>query len=92
MPQTAPVTTVSPIVSGGELGLLGVAIDPAFAGMGLFKHLVRDGVRRLAPFVDSIEGLTHVNNRPVQRGYARLGWDLADGRHALHLWLEDAAC
>src|SRR5574341_587918 len=29
--QTASVTSVSPIVSGGELGLLGLAIDPAFS-------------------------------------------------------------
>jgi len=29
--QTASVATVSPVLSGGELGLLGVAVDPAFS-------------------------------------------------------------
>jgi len=36
---------------------------------------------------DCIEGPTHVNNYPVQRGYTKLLWRICDAHHSFHKWL-----
>ena len=73
---------------GLSLGHYSIAgIDPAFAGRGLFSVLTRKGMSLLKDEVRFIEGPTHINNYPVQKGYARLGWKIADARHSFHKWL-----
>lgn len=63
------------------------AIHPAFSGRGLFSILTQFGMGLLAGLADVIEGPTHINNYPVQRGYANLGWRIGDARHSFHKWL-----
>lgn len=63
------------------------AIHPDFFGRKLFSILTYEGMRLLQPDVDIIEGPTHINNYAVQRGYARLGWQIGDARHSFHKWL-----
>lgn len=64
------------------------AIHPDFFGRKLFSILTYEGMRLLQPEVDMIEGPTHINNYAVQRGYARLGWQISDARHSFHKWLD----
>lgn len=64
------------------------ATHPDFAGLGLFQTLTYAGMELLIGEVDCIEGPTHVNNYPVQRGYSKLGWRIADARHSFHYWIE----
>ena len=63
------------------------AIDPAFAGRGLFTALTHAGMQQMAQSNDYIEGPTHVGNHAVQRAYARLRWDIRGARHSFHKWL-----
>jgi len=65
-----------------------VGVDPAFAGRGLLGLLTYRGMELLDGLADVIEGPTHINNYPMQRGYTRLGWRIADARHAFHKWLD----
>ncbi len=64
------------------------AIHPDFFGRRLFSILTYEGMKLLQPEVDMIEGPTHINNYAVQRGYARLGWQISDARHSFHKWLD----
>jgi hypothetical protein len=64
------------------------AIHPDFFGKKLFSILTYEGMKLLQPDVDMIEGPTHINNYAVQRGYARLGWQIYDARHSFHKWLD----
>jgi ribosomal protein S18 acetylase RimI-like enzyme len=64
------------------------AIHPDFFGRKLFSILTYEGMKLLQPEVDMIEGPTHINNYAVQRGYARLGWQISDARHSFHKWLD----
>ena len=63
------------------------AIHPEFFGRKLFSLLTYEGMKLLNQESDIIEGPTHINNYAVQRGYARLGWQIGDARHSFHKWL-----
>ncbi len=63
-------------------------IHPDHQGKGLFGLLTWDGMRLLNNQAMWIEGPTHVNNYPVQRGYAKLSWQIRDAHHTYHKWLE----
>ena len=63
------------------------AVHPDFSGRGLFGVLTHAGMELLRDVADCIEGPTHVNNHPVQRGYSRLSWHVADAHHSFHKWL-----
>ncbi|MFH2039409.1 MAG: hypothetical protein ABIJ65_08255 [Chloroflexota bacterium] len=63
-------------------------IHPGYQGKGLFGLLTWDGMRLLSDQVEWMEGPTHVNNYPVQRGYAKLSWQIQDARHTFHKWLQ----
>ncbi len=65
------------------------AVHSDFAGRGLFSALTYAGMAALQGSVDWIEGPTHVNNYPVQRGYNRLHWRISGARHTLHRWLRE---
>ncbi|NMB99984.1 MAG: GNAT family N-acetyltransferase [Thermoanaerobaculaceae bacterium] len=69
----------------GHYSIAGV--NEEFRGMGLFKLLTIAGMKELEKEVDMIEGPTHINNYPVQRGYAGLGWKIGDARHSFHKWI-----
>ena len=80
--------------NGFHLGHYSIAgVHPDYFGRGLFSALTYEGMRRLPEHgrVDRIEGPTHVNNYPVQRGYLKLGWRITGARHTFHRWLEDQA-
>jgi ribosomal protein S18 acetylase RimI-like enzyme len=79
---------------GFLLGHYSIAgVHPDYFGRGLFSALTYEGMRRLPELgrVDRIEGPTHVNNYPVQRGYLKLGWRITGARHTFHRWLADQA-
>jgi GNAT superfamily N-acetyltransferase len=63
------------------------AIHPDFYGKGLFNALTHMGVGFLDGLVTRIEGPTHINNYPVQRGYIKQGWRVEDAHHSFHKWL-----
>lgn len=63
------------------------AVRPEAAGQGVFIALTQRGMRLFEQDARFIEGPTHVNNYPVQRGYERLGWKILDATHTFHLWL-----
>jgi hypothetical protein len=63
------------------------ATHPDYAGRGLFTLLTYRGMELLDGMADCIEGPTHINNYPVQRGYAKLLWRICDARHSFHKWL-----
>jgi hypothetical protein len=67
------------------------AVDPDFFGRGVFSAITREGMRLFPGVADWVEGPTHLSNVPVQRGYLRLGWKLADARHSFHKWLGEEA-
>jgi hypothetical protein len=62
-------------------------VHPAFFGRGLFTALTRAGMNLLCASADWIEGPTHFENIPVQRGYLRLGWQIEGAQHSFHKWL-----
>lgn len=64
------------------------AIHPDFFGRKLFTVLTYEGMKLLRGQADIIEGPTHINNYPVQRGYTRLNWKIDDARHSFHKWLK----
>jgi len=64
------------------------AIDPDFIGRGLFSALTRRGAELLSGLATRIEGPTHVNNGPVQRGFINLGWRIEEATHSFHKWLK----
>lgn|GEM_PF-858739 len=64
------------------------AIHPDFHGQKLFSVLTYEGMKLLQNHCQYIEGPTHINNYPVQRGYTNLGWKICDGRHSFHKWLK----
>ena len=71
-----------------RLGHYSIAgVHPDFSGRGLFGALTYAGMELLRGIADCIEGPTHINNYPVQRGYTRLSWHVADARHSFHKWL-----
>lgn len=73
-----------------RLGHYSIAgVDESCRGMGLFKVLTVAGMRALENDVDVIEGPTHINNYPVQKGYISLGWKIGDARHSFHKWLKE---
>jgi hypothetical protein len=65
------------------------AVHHDFAGRGLFGALTHAGMALLHGAVDRLGGPTHVNNYPVQRGFARLRWRVGNAHHTLHRWLTD---
>ena len=72
--------------------LLGIAIGsysicgihPDAHGQGIFRALTLAGMKWFEGKADIIEGPTHINNYPVQRGYAALMWQILDARHTFH--------
>lgn len=64
------------------------AVHPDAYGRGIFKALTLAGMKWLEGKVDIIEGPTHINNYPVQRGYATLMWKIVDARHTFHKWIK----
>jgi RimJ/RimL family protein N-acetyltransferase len=64
------------------------AIHPNFFGRKLFTLLTYEGMKILQGQTDLIDGPTHINNYPVQRGYSRLNWQIYDARHSFHKWLD----
>jgi RimJ/RimL family protein N-acetyltransferase len=65
-----------------------VGIHPDSYGRGIFKALTLAGMKWLKGKADIIEGPTHINNYPVQRGYATLMWQILDARHTFHKWIK----
>lgn len=63
------------------------AIHPDFFGRKLFTSLTYEGMKIFQGRTDLIEGPTHINNYPVQRGYTHLNWKIFDARHSFHKWL-----
>lgn len=63
-------------------------MHPDFFGRGIFTALTRAGMNELCASSDWIEGPTHIENHAVQRGYLRLGWQLAGAQHSFHKWLQ----
>ena len=62
-------------------------VHPKHYGQGLFTALTYAGMKLLEARVDCIDGPTHINNYPVQRGLSKLRWRLCYARHAFHKWL-----
>jgi ribosomal protein S18 acetylase RimI-like enzyme len=62
-------------------------ISPKFQGKGLFSLLTSEGMALLEKDIERIEGPTHINNYPVQRGYTKLGWRIVDAKHSFHKWM-----
>jgi len=62
-------------------------VHPDFQRRGLFTAVTRRGLQLLEGAADYAVGPTHVNNHGVQRGYARLGWQIVDATHTFHAWL-----
>jgi ribosomal protein S18 acetylase RimI-like enzyme len=62
-------------------------IHPDFFGKGLFTTLTRAGMEMMQGHALWLEGPTHVNNHPVQRGYEKLGWKRAGTQTSFHKWL-----
>jgi ribosomal protein S18 acetylase RimI-like enzyme len=74
---------------GIRLGHISIAgVHPDFFGRGIFGALTREGMERLRSSADWIEGPTHIDNRAVQRGWLRLGWQIAGAQHSFHKWLK----
>jgi len=63
-------------------------VHPDYQGCGLFSTLTYAGMELFDGIADYIEGPTHINNYPVQRGYAKLHWRICDARHSFHKWLQ----
>lgn len=64
------------------------AVHPIAYGKGIFKALTYTGMKRLKGKVDIIVGPTHINNYPVQRGYASLHWKIVNARHTFHRYFK----
>ncbi len=64
------------------------AVHPDAYGKGIFKALTLAGMKWLKGKVDIVEGPTHINNYPVQRGYTTLTWKIVDARHTFHKWIK----
>ena len=74
---------------GTRIGLYGICgIHPDAHGKGIFKSLTLAGMKWLEGKADIVEGGTLVNNYPVQRGYATLGWQIIDARYTFHKWIK----
>jgi hypothetical protein len=69
----------------GHYSLCG--IHPDYHRKGLFSILTYDGMKLFNGLASCIEGPTHINNYPVQRGYDKLDWKISDARHSFHKWL-----
>lgn len=65
-------------------------IHPDYQGKGLFGILTWEGMNLLNNQALWIEGPTHINNYPVQRGYTKLSWRICDARHSFHKWIKDS--
>ena len=63
------------------------AVHPDYSGRKLFTAITSAGLKLFDGVADVIKGPTHINNYPVQRGYARLNWHIADSRFSFHKWL-----
>ncbi len=74
---------------GIRIGHFNIAgVHPDFFRRGIFGALTREGMERLRSSVDWIEGPTHIDNHAVQRGWLRLGWQIAGAQHSFHKWLK----
>jgi ribosomal protein S18 acetylase RimI-like enzyme len=74
---------------GIRIGHLSIAaVHPDFFGRGIFRALTREGMKGLRRSADWIEGPTHIDNQAVQRGWLRLGWQIAGAQHSFHKWLK----
>ena len=62
-------------------------IHPDFSGKGLFTALTRSGMEMMQGRALWVEGPTHIDNHPVQRGYERLGWKRVGTQTSFHKWL-----
>lgn len=69
----------------GDYSICGV--HPDAHGKGIFKALTNEGMKLLSGKVDIIEGPTHINNYPVQRGYETLSWKIVNAIHTFHKYL-----
>jgi hypothetical protein len=64
------------------------AVAPWAEGKGLYTSMINGGLKWLAGQGVEISHLgTQVNNYPVQRAWARLGFKLAKSGPSMHLWL-----
>ena len=74
---------------GIRLGHFSIAaVHPDFFGLGLFTALTREGMEQLRSSADWIEAPTHIDNHAAQRGFLRLGWQIAGAQHSFHKWLK----
>jgi RimJ/RimL family protein N-acetyltransferase len=62
-------------------------IHPDFFGKGLFTTLTLSGMEMMQEHARWVEGPTHIDNHPVQRGYEKLGWKRAGTQTSYHKWL-----
>lgn len=70
-------------------GMILSAVAPWAEGRGLYTSMIREGLRWLEEKgVRATHLGTQVNNIPVQRAWARLGFRLAKAGPSMHLWLE----
>ncbi len=68
-----------------QLGHYNIAgIHPEFFGKGLFTTLTRTGTEMMQGHALWIEGPTHIDNHPVQRGYQKLGWKRIGTQTSFH--------
>ena len=74
---------------GIRLGHFSIAgVHPDFFGRRLFTALTHAGMEQLRSSADWIEAPTHIANYAVQRGFLRLGWQIAGAQHSFHKWLK----
>jgi len=65
-----------------------IGIGPDHQGKGLFGIHAWEGMNLLNDQVRWIDGHTHPNNYPVQRGLTKLSWKIYDARHSFHKWIK----
>ena len=63
------------------------AVHPDYSGRKFFTAITLEGLKLFDGVADVIKGPTHINNYPVQRGYAKLNWHIVDSRFSFHKWL-----
>jgi RimJ/RimL family protein N-acetyltransferase len=71
-------------------GLILSAMAPWAEGRGLYTSMINAGLKWFAAQGIEVSHLgTQVNNYPVQRAWARLGFRLAKSGPSMHLWLNE---
>jgi RimJ/RimL family protein N-acetyltransferase len=71
-------------------GLILSAVAPWAEGRGVYTSMINGGLRWFQQQGVQVSHLgTQVNNYPVERAWARLGFRLAKAGPSLHLWLGD---